>query len=119
MKDLSLAGVAFASGLATLIVAGDHAAARSARTESSVESIQSRIAGDPIIAIVSLRDRAREAEAMCDHVWIFEARVEPMQAAVMQQLEKRMLVDIDRFSPEVLMKSWLAIGRRTNTELFP
>src|SRR5205085_7936333 len=40
-----------------LMVAGDHAAARSARTQSSVESIQSRIAGEPIMAIVSLRDQ--------------------------------------------------------------
>jgi hypothetical protein len=44
-------------GLAALLVAGDHAAARSARTESSVESIQSRIAGEPIMAIVSLPDQ--------------------------------------------------------------
>src|ERR1700730_6395003 len=44
-------------GLVALIVAGDHAAARSARTESSVESIQSRSAGEPIMAIVSLRDQ--------------------------------------------------------------
>src|SRR6266436_4888974 len=55
--DLSLAGVAFAAGLAALAVAGDHAAARSARTESSVEFVQSRIAGEPIMAIVSLRDQ--------------------------------------------------------------
>src|SRR6476660_2482506 len=53
--ELSLAGVAFAAGLAALAVAGDHAAARSARTESSVEFVQSRIAGEPIMAIVSLR----------------------------------------------------------------
>src|SRR6202047_978496 len=45
------------AGLAALIVAGDHAGARSARTENSVESIQSRIAGEPIMAIVSLRDQ--------------------------------------------------------------
>ena len=38
--------------------------------------------------------------------------VEPMQAAVMQQLEKRMLADIDRFSPEALMTSWLSMGPR-------
>ena len=38
--------------------------------------------------------------------------VEPMQAAVMQQLEKRMLADIDRFSPEALMTSWLPVGPR-------
>jgi hypothetical protein len=36
--------------------------------------------------------------------------VEPMQAAVMQQLEQRMLADIERFSPEALMKNWLAAG---------
>ena len=35
--------------------------------------------------------------------------VEPMQAAVMQ-IEKRMLADIDRVSPETLMKNWLAVG---------
>src|SRR5437773_5568661 len=55
--DLSLAGVAFAAGLAALAVAGDHAAARSARTESSVEFVQSRSAGEPIMAIVSLLDQ--------------------------------------------------------------
>jgi len=38
--------------------------------------------------------------------------VEPMQAAVMQQLEERMLADIDRFSPEALMTSWLPMGPR-------
>ncbi len=36
--------------------------------------------------------------------------VEPMQDAVMQQLEKRMLAEIERFSPEALMKNWLAVG---------
>src|SRR5262249_40248275 len=55
--DLSLAGVAFAAGLAALAVAGDHAAARSARTESSIEFVQSRSVGEPIMAIVSLRDQ--------------------------------------------------------------
>src|SRR5712691_9463327 len=53
----SLAGVALAAGLAALIVAGDHAAARSARTESPVELVQSRIAGEPVTAVVSLRDQ--------------------------------------------------------------
>src|SRR5712691_11774272 len=53
----SLAGVALAAGLAALAVAGDHAAARSARTESPVELVSSRIAGEPIMAVVSLRDQ--------------------------------------------------------------
>lgn len=35
--------------------------------------------------------------------------VEPMQAAVMQQLEKRVLANIDRLSPEALMTSWLPL----------
>jgi hypothetical protein len=34
--------------------------------------------------------------------------VEPMQAAVMEQVEKKMLAEMERFSPEALMKSWLA-----------
>jgi Family of unknown function (DUF6489) len=36
--------------------------------------------------------------------------VESMQAAVLQNLEKRMLADIERFSPESLIQNWLAVG---------
>jgi hypothetical protein len=35
--------------------------------------------------------------------------VEPMQAAVMAQIEQRMLAEMDRFSPEAVMKSWLSL----------
>src|SRR5262245_33720703 len=46
------------AGLAALIAAGDHAAAaKNSRTEIPVEFIQSRAAGEPIMAIVSLRDQ--------------------------------------------------------------
>ena len=45
------------AGWTALMLAGDHAAARPARMQSSVESIQSRIAGEPIMAIISLRDQ--------------------------------------------------------------
>src|SRR3954452_14051197 len=45
------------AGWTALMLAGDHAPPRTARTQSSVESVQSRIAGEPIIAIVSLRDQ--------------------------------------------------------------
>ena len=41
--------------LAALIAAGDHATARSGRGELSAELIESRPAGEPIMAIVSLR----------------------------------------------------------------
>ena len=43
--------------------------------------------------------------------------VEPMQAAVMQQLEKRMLADIERFSPEGLLKSWLSAGPQSTQQI--
>src|SRR5258706_8302865 len=42
------------ASLAALIAAGDHAGARSGWSERSVESVESRSAGDPIMAIVSL-----------------------------------------------------------------
>src|SRR6267142_1425032 len=45
------------ASLAALIAAGDHAGARSGRSERSVESVEFRSAGDPIMAIVSLRNQ--------------------------------------------------------------
>ena len=35
--------------------------------------------------------------------------VQPMQAAVMAEMERRMLAEMDRFSPEALMKSWMSL----------
>jgi hypothetical protein len=46
-----------AAALAVLIAAGDHAGARSIQRERPIESIQSRSAGEPIMAIVSLRSQ--------------------------------------------------------------
>ncbi len=45
------------AGLAALIAAGDHAGATDRRGERRVESVESRTAGEPIMAIVSLRDQ--------------------------------------------------------------
>jgi hypothetical protein len=45
------------ASLAALIASGDHAGARSGWSERSVESVESRSAGDPIMAIVSLRNQ--------------------------------------------------------------
>jgi L,D-transpeptidase catalytic domain len=45
------------AGLAALIATGDPAGARSSRSEPSVESIASRTAGEPIMAIVSLHSQ--------------------------------------------------------------
>ena len=43
------------TALAVLIAAGDYARARSGRSERPIESVQSRSAGEPTMAIVSLR----------------------------------------------------------------
>jgi lipoprotein-anchoring transpeptidase ErfK/SrfK len=43
--------------LAAVIASGDHIDAASRRNEPSVASVESRTAGEPIMAIVSLRDQ--------------------------------------------------------------
>src|SRR5262249_25719277 len=48
------------AGLALLISSGDHALAASARSAPSVQSIDTRTAGDPVMAIVSLRSQRIE-----------------------------------------------------------
>ena len=45
------------AGLAALIATGDHVGATDRQSERSVESIESRIAGEPIMAVVSLRNQ--------------------------------------------------------------
>ncbi len=45
------------AGVAALIAAGDHAVAIDHRSERSVESIESRTAGEPIMAVVSLHNQ--------------------------------------------------------------
>ena len=35
--------------------------------------------------------------------------VAPIQAAVMDRLQQKMLTEMDRFSPEALMKQWLTV----------
>jgi hypothetical protein len=35
--------------------------------------------------------------------------IQPMQAAVMAEMEKRVLDEMDRFSPETLLKSWMTL----------
>src|ERR1700722_16240786 len=45
------------AGLAALIATGDHVRATDRQSDYSVESIESRIAGEPIMAIVSLRNQ--------------------------------------------------------------
>jgi len=36
--------------------------------------------------------------------------LEPMQKAAMAEIEKRMMAEIERFSPEGLLKAWLSMA---------
>jgi hypothetical protein len=69
--------VAIAS-LAALIAAGDRAVAASGHSERSVESVESRAAGEPIMAIVSLR--AQQITVYDANGWILRAPVSSGQA---------------------------------------
>src|SRR5207253_10228675 len=116
--DLSLAGVAFAAGLAALAVAGDHAAARSARTESSVEFVQSRSAGEPIMAIVSLREQ--RITVYDANGWIFRAPVSSGQkgretpagifSVIQKEAEHYSNLYDDAFMPHMQRITWSGIA---------
>src|ERR1700738_2033689 len=106
------------AGLAALIVAGDHAAARSARTENSVESIQSRIAGEPIMAIVSLRD---QRITLYDATgWILRAPVSSGQkgretpagifSVIQKEAEHYSNIYDDAFMPHMQRITWSGIA---------
>ncbi len=36
--------------------------------------------------------------------------VQPMQKAFMDEIQKRMMTEVERFSPEGLMKTWLSLA---------
>ena len=38
--------------------------------------------------------------------------VQPMQAAVLAEIEKRMLAEAEKFSPEGFMRAWFSDGRQ-------
>jgi hypothetical protein len=58
---------------AALIATGDDAGARGGRSEPAIESVQSRAAGEPIMAIVSLRDQ--RITVYDNHGWIMRGPV--------------------------------------------
>jgi hypothetical protein len=64
------------AALVALIAAGDHAIARSGQSERSVDSIESRTAGEPIMAIVSLRNQ---------RITVYDAKGDPPGAGVERQ----------------------------------
>jgi hypothetical protein len=61
------------AGLAALFAADGHAEARSARGERAVQSVETRVAGEPIMAIISLR--AQRITVYDPKGWILRAPV--------------------------------------------
>jgi hypothetical protein len=119
MNDLSLAGLALAAGLAALTVAGDQAAARSARTAtSSIESVQSRVAGEPIVAVVSLRDQRVTVYDATG--WILRAPVSSGQkgretpagifSVIQKEVEHYSNLYDDAFMPHMQRITWSGIA---------
>jgi uncharacterized protein DUF6489 len=44
--------------------------------------------------------------------------VQPMQANVMKQLEKQMMDNIDKMTPEAILKNWMSFAPEQFQELF-
>ena len=106
------------AALAVLIAAGGDASARSGRSERPVESIQSRSAGDPIMAIVSLR--SQRITVYDAKGWILRAPVSsgskgretpPGIFSVIQKVEEHYsnLYD-DAFMPHMQRITWSGIA---------
>jgi hypothetical protein len=106
------------AALTTLIALGDHASARSGRSEASIESVETRTAGEPILAIVSLQ---RQQITVYDAAgWILRAPVSSGQkgretpAGIFSVLEKEAehysnLYD-DAFMPHMQRITWSGIA---------
>jgi hypothetical protein len=106
------------AGLAALIAAGDHAGARSGRSERSVEAIESRSAGEPIMAIVSLY--SQRITVYDANGWILRAPVSSGQKgretpagifSVIQKVEEHYsnLYD-DAYMPHMQRITWSGIA---------
>src|SRR5262245_38690962 len=106
------------ASMAALLALGDHVAARSTRSAALAESIQSRTAGEPILAIVSLRSQRITVYDV--NGWILRAPVSSGQkgretpAGVFSVIEKEAehysnLYD-DAFMPHMQRITWSGIA---------
>ncbi len=43
--------------------------------------------------------------------------LQPMQARLMAEMERRMLAEVDRFSPEAMMKTWLSLAPQSSEQM--
>jgi hypothetical protein len=106
------------AALATLIATADHADARSSRSETAIESVQSRTAGEPIMAIVSLRDQ--RITVYDAHGWILRAPVSSGQrgretpagifAVIQKDAEHYSNLYDDAYMPNMQRITWSGIA---------
>jgi len=104
--------------LAALIATADHAAARGSRSETAIESVQSRSAGAPILAIVSLRDQ--RITVYDAHGWILRAPVSSGQrgretpagifAVIQKDAEHYSNLYDDAYMPNMQRITWSGIA---------
>ncbi|HEY2211572.1 MAG TPA: L,D-transpeptidase family protein [Bradyrhizobium sp.] len=114
---LRLAHLAIA-GLAALIAAGDHVGATDRRSERPVESIQSRTAGEPIMAIVSLHNQ--RITVYDANGWILRAPVSSGQkgretpagifSVIQKQAEHYSNLYDDAYMPHMQRITWSGIA---------
>src|SRR6266705_4804105 len=106
------------AGLAALIAAGDHVGATDHRSERSVESIESRTAGEPVMAIVSLH--SQRITVYDANGWILRAPVSSGQkgretpagifSVIQKQAEHYSNLYDDAFMPHMQRITWSAIA---------
>ena len=106
------------AGLAALIAAGDHAGATERRSERSVESIESRPAGEPVMAIVSLQ--SQRITVYDANGWILRAPVSSGQkgretpagifSVIQKEAEHYSNIYDDAYMPHMQRITWSGIA---------
>src|ERR1700676_3429711 len=106
------------AGLVVLIAAGGHADARGVRGERAIESIESRTAGEPVMAIVSLR--TQRITVYDANGWIWRAPVSSGQrgretpagifSIIQKDAEHHSNLYDDAFMPHMQRLTWSGIA---------
>jgi hypothetical protein len=106
------------AALALLIAAGNDVLARSGRTESPIESVQTRAAGEPVMAVVSLHDQ--RVTVYDANGWILRAPVSSGQkgretpagifSVIQKEVEHYSNLYDDAFMPHMHRITWSGIA---------
>jgi hypothetical protein len=113
-----LRSIQLGMALSLVIAAGSDALARSSRTESLIEAVQSRAAGEPIVAVVSLSDQ--RVTVYDANGWILRAPVSSGQkgretpagifSVIQKEVEHYSNLYDDAFMPHMQRITWSGIA---------